>query len=63
MMTDRLAELFAAPLDEFVATRNRIAKELRAEGNETEAADVAALRKPTTVVWGLNQLARARLPT
>ena len=57
-MTDRLAELFGAPLDEFVTTRNRIAKELRADGNETEAAEVAGLRKPTTVVWGLDQLAR-----
>ena len=59
MMTDRQAELFAAPLDEFVATRNRIAKELRSEGDDALAAEVAALRKPTTVVWGLDQLARA----
>ena len=57
-MTDRLAELFGAPLDEFVTTRNRIAKELRADGNEIEATEVAGLRKPTTVVWGLDQLAR-----
>jgi hypothetical protein len=58
-MTDRLTELFAAPLDEFVTTRNRIAKELRTDGNEAEAAEVAGLRKPTTVVWGLDQLAGA----
>jgi hypothetical protein len=57
-MTDRLAELYAAPLNEFVATRNRIVKELRADSDEVEATEVAGLRKPTTVVWALDQLAR-----
>jgi hypothetical protein len=57
-VADPLDELFAAPLAEFTATRNRIAKALRADGRRVEADAVAALRKPTAAVWAVNRLAR-----
>jgi hypothetical protein len=53
-----LEQLFAAPLDEFVATRNRVAAELRGAGRRDEADAVKAMRKPAPVVWALNRLAR-----
>jgi hypothetical protein len=49
--------LFAS--DDFVAERNRIAKELRAAGRTDEAAAVAALRKPPKLVAVINRAARA----
>ena len=52
-------ELYGLPLDEFVARRKDLAKELRAE--DRAAADaVAALRKPTLPAWTANQLVRRR---
>ena len=59
MPRDPLDELFAAPLGEFVAVRNRIASELRKAGDKDAAEAVKALRKPSAVVWALNGLARA----
>ena len=58
MTGDPLDELFAAPLDEFVAVRNRIASELGKAGDKDAAAEVKAIRKPSVVVWALNGLAR-----
>jgi hypothetical protein len=55
---DPLDPLFAAPLDEFVAARNELARRLRGEGRREEADQVKAMRKPSAVVWALNQLAR-----
>src|SRR6266849_949178 len=57
-MTDRLRDLFGVPPGEFVAARDALAKELRAGGRETEAKEVASLRRPTAPVWAVNQLAR-----
>lgn len=51
---EALDELYGAPLDEFVATRNRLAKELG--GDEGKA--LAGLRKPNRAAWVLNRLAR-----
>ena len=45
--------------DEFVAERNRIAKELRAVGRSEDANAVARLRKPPKVVAAVNRAARA----
>jgi hypothetical protein len=45
--------------DEFVAERNRLAKELRAADRGEEAAAVARLRKPPKVVAVVNRAARA----
>ena len=53
--TDRL---YGVDLDDFGAERTRLAKELGAAGQTTDAAAFAKLRKPTTAAWVLNQLAR-----
>ncbi len=50
--------LFAVPLEDFVAERKRLAKELRDGGDREAAAEVAKLPKPTPPAWALNQLAR-----
>jgi hypothetical protein len=52
---DRLA---AVPLEDFVAERKRLAKELRGAGDRDAAAEVAKLPKPTPPAWALNHLAR-----
>jgi hypothetical protein len=57
-MNERVRDLFAVQPDEFVRARDALAKELRAAGNEAQAKEVAALRRPTVTVWALNQLAR-----
>lgn len=51
-------ELFSAPLKDFVARRDELAKRLRADGDREAAAAVAALRKPTQSAWLANQVAR-----
>ena len=50
---EALDRLYAAPLEEFTATRNALARELGGEG-----AQVKALKKPNLAAWALNQLAR-----
>jgi hypothetical protein len=55
-----LDRLYAASLDEWVATRDAVAKELRGEGRREEADEVKKLRKPPAPVWAANQLARRR---
>ena len=57
-----LDELYSAPLDEFVARRTALAKELKAEGRTDEAAEVSGARKPSVPVWAANQLARRNKP-
>jgi hypothetical protein len=53
-LEEALDELYGVPLENFVAERNRLAKELGGdEGNE-----LAKLRKPNVAAWALNQLAR-----
>lgn len=58
--SDEIDQLFDAPLAEFTAKRNQLARELKTEGQAEQAAAVAALRKPTVPVWLVNQLARRR---
>ena len=53
-------DLYALPLDEFTAARNRLAKELGKDGDPDEAARVKALRKPSAAAWLVNQLVRRR---
>ena len=51
-------QLFALPLDEFIAARNALAKRLK-QGGDADAADqVRALPKPSVATWTVNQLAR-----
>jgi hypothetical protein len=55
-----LDELADVRPDAFVATRDRLAKELRAEGHAEAAAAVRARRRPNVVAWSVNQVARGR---
>ena len=57
-MEKELDRLYAAPLDEFVAERDALAKQLRSDGDREAADRVKALRKPSAAVWAVNQLAR-----
>lgn len=52
-LDEALDRLYAAPLDEFTATRNALAKELGRNGPQ-----VKALKKPNLAAWALNQVAR-----
>jgi uncharacterized protein YbjQ (UPF0145 family) len=51
---EALDELFDAPLEEFVAVRKRVAKEVGGD----EGAAIAKLRKPSRAAFILNRLAR-----
>jgi hypothetical protein len=50
--------LFSVPLEDFVAERKQLAKELRAAGDRDAAAEVAKWPKPTPPAWALNLIAR-----
>jgi hypothetical protein len=52
--------LYGAPLEQFVAQRGALARELRNEGKREAAAEVAALRKPSVAAWAVNQLVRTQ---
>jgi hypothetical protein len=58
MLDAALDRLFSASRAAFVAERQRLAKELKAAGKKDEAAQVAAIAKPTVAAWVVNQLAR-----
>jgi hypothetical protein len=51
-------ELYGADLDDFVAVRTRLAKELRDAGEKDAAQALAKVRKPSVAAWTLNQLSR-----
>jgi hypothetical protein len=53
-------DLYGAPFDRFVPQRTELAKALRKEGRRDEAAEVAALRKPSVAAWAVNQLIRTQ---
>jgi hypothetical protein len=57
---DALEQLYAVDLDEFVAERKRLERELRGAGKSAEADEIAARRKPPLPVFLANRLARAR---
>jgi hypothetical protein len=50
--------LYGVRLDQFVAERDALGRELRAEGKREEAAWVAGLRKPTMAAWAVNRVVR-----
>lgn len=52
--------LYSAGAADFIATRNQLAKELKAAGDELGATRLKALRKPTVAAWLTNLLARER---
>jgi hypothetical protein len=53
-----LDELYGADAADFVATRKRLAGELRTAGDKDAAKQLLAARRPSTSAWALNQLAR-----
>jgi hypothetical protein len=53
-------DLYGLPLDRFVPERGALARSLRADGRRQEAAEVAALRKPSVAAWAVNQLVRTQ---
>ena len=53
-------QLYGLPLDQFVAQRAALVKTLRADGDREQAAEVAALRKPSVAAWAVNQLVRTQ---
>jgi hypothetical protein len=53
-------ELYGLPPEEFTAARNERAKTYRSGGDRKLGAQIAALRKPSTAAWVVNQLARHR---
>ncbi|MGZ6869745.1 MAG: hypothetical protein ACXVHI_05470 [Frankiaceae bacterium] len=53
-------ELYGLPPEEFTAARNERAKVYRSGGDRKLGAQIAALRKPSTAAWVVNQLARHR---
>jgi hypothetical protein len=54
---ERLDELYRGPPEEFVAGRDRLAKELRAAGDRDEAERVKKLRRPTAAASLINRAA------
>ncbi|TWD81449.1 hypothetical protein FB561_2565 [Kribbella amoyensis] len=57
---DAADELYAAPAADFIATRNQLAKQLKADGDQLGSTRLKALRKPTVAAWVANLLARQR---
>jgi hypothetical protein len=57
---ERIDALYAGKLEDFVAARDALAKELRAGGDREAAAEVKKLGKPTRAAWAVNRLARDR---
>lgn len=56
-------ELYGGPPAEFVARRDALAAQARAQGDRAAAARIKALRRPTVGAWYLNTGARAGLPS
>lgn len=53
-------DLYGGPFDRFVPERTELAKALRTQGRRKDAAEVAALRKPSLGAWAVNQLIRTQ---
>nr|HEX4313525.1 hypothetical protein [Kofleriaceae bacterium] len=53
---DAVSELYRAPQADFIATRKRLAGELKAAGDKAGAATLAKLARPPVSAWAVNQL-------
>jgi hypothetical protein len=53
-----LDDLYSAPPESFIRARNDLAQRLKQASRLDAAAQVKQLRKPTTPLWAVNQLAR-----
>lgn len=51
-------QLYSAAAADFIATRNELAKQLKADGDELGSTRLKALRKPTVAAWLTNLVAR-----
>jgi hypothetical protein len=60
MAEDPIDLLYGLPLEDFVARRDALAKEIRSGGDRERAAEIKKLPKPTRAAWAVNQLARSR---
>jgi hypothetical protein len=60
---DELDELYWVKLEDFTATRTRIAKAARERGDDEAAKEISACRKPTTAAWVVNRLAISHTQT
>lgn len=60
MVSVDLDDLYGLPLDRFVPERAALVRTLRSAGEREQAAEAAALRKPTVSAWAVNQLVRTR---
>ena len=60
MPGDPADALYGLPLEEFTSARKQLADKLRADGDREAASQVAALPKPTTAAWAVNQLMRTQ---
>lgn len=58
MASGGLDDLFGVDPNEFIALRDRLVRELRAEGEREAAGEVKLLRRPSIPIWALNQVAR-----
>jgi hypothetical protein len=56
-LPEEAAALYRVEPTGFIAARTDLVARLRDEGRDADAAAVKALRKPTVVVWALDQLA------
>jgi len=54
---DGLDEVYLGDFDGFVARRDALAKQLKADGDDDAAAGVKALKKPSRTAWAVNQFA------
>jgi hypothetical protein len=50
--------LYAASAGDFIATRNELAKKLKADGDQLGSTRLKAMRKPTVAAWVANLVAR-----
>ncbi|HVF76290.1 MAG TPA: hypothetical protein VM938_14740 [Acidimicrobiales bacterium] len=57
---DALDALFEGVVDDFIARRDALAKELRADGRREDAARVKSIRRPSVAAWAVNHVARRR---
>lgn len=53
-------DLYALPLERFVAERDALVKELRRDGRRDESIRVAGLAKPSVAAWAVNQVVRTQ---
>ena len=55
--TPEVRELYRSAPEGFIAARDALAKRLRDDGRDADAAEVKKLRRPTVAAWALDRLA------